>query len=158
MANAFGTILIIIGIAYGAVKIPQNCFRFASCEDRQRYCEFMVGYHSEKIEEIYFTLELELRLLNKIQADEKISQEYEFELSHLFSLFPVNLIQDLDSSRSDYLPEELISEEKQRLSKKYLVSKNLKLRGIINEYAQNNYRVLELTKEAKKLNFTTKRG
>jgi len=98
MANAFGTILIIIGMAYGAVKIPQKLFKFAQCEVRQRYCEYMVGYHSEKIEETYYTLELELRLLNKLQSHDTASQEFEFELSNIMSIFPLTLIEDLDSS------------------------------------------------------------
>lgn len=98
MANAFGTILIIVGISYGAVKIPAKLFRFAECEVRQRYCEYMVGYHCDKMEEKYYTLELELRLLAKLQADEKASSEYEFELSQILSLFPLTLMEDLDSS------------------------------------------------------------
>lgn len=59
MLNAFGIILIVLGLGYGAVAIPRRLIKFSNCKVKQKYCEYTVGKLTQQIEDNYYNLETE---------------------------------------------------------------------------------------------------
>ena len=56
-------ILMMIGLSFGAVKIPERLRRFANPKDLQSFCEFEIGKNKQKIRENYYNLELECKVV-----------------------------------------------------------------------------------------------
>lgn len=156
MANAFGTFLIIIGLGYGAVKIPMRLFRFSSLGKKQKFCEFMVGSYNDKMEEVYYGLELELKLFQKFGKDPDVLNKYSFEIDKIMKLFPQKLVEELDHARNDNFPQELLKDNLKQLSYKYLVNKHLSIKSMVNDIYFYKYSIVELSKEALKINLVTK--
>jgi hypothetical protein len=116
----------------------------------------MVGQHSEKMDEIFYTLELEFKLFLNLKKEQEVEARFMLEVDQICDMFPQNVAEDLDALQSDYFPEELIKENLKALSYKFLVKKKLNIRRLINNYSFYKYSMSELTNEALKINLTTK--
>ena len=117
----------------------------------------MVGSQSEKMTEIYFSLELEYKLMKNLLKEADVLSKYSFEIQKILLHFPKSLKEELDGIKNDeYFPVELLNEHLKKICYSYLKDKNLEIRGNVNEYFFHKYSIAELTNEALKINKVTK--
>ena len=63
IANSIGIFLIVIALGYALVAVPKGLWNWSRVERIQSWCEWQVGAVDGEIEEIFYELELEVKLV-----------------------------------------------------------------------------------------------
>jgi len=107
--NTFGLYLLIITLGFGAIEIPKQLIKYSKPAVKQLFLEHHVSYLDSKLEDIYYQLENEIKVLRKLQEDPKASQ-FKHEISSLLDMVPSKLKKVFLDDKDSYLPTELVED------------------------------------------------